>query len=101
MELVSTRSIVTSATSRRSPAADVQQFAGSRLDAKTTSVIIVGNAKDFLAGATAEVSTGRSDSDGGTGPEHCAAQEETADELVEGSEHAESQGIKGVKGEYL
>jgi zinc protease len=29
-------------------AADVQSFAGSRLDAKTTSVVIVGNAKDFL-----------------------------------------------------
>ena len=27
---------------------DVQQFAGSRLDAKSTSVVIVGNAKDFL-----------------------------------------------------
>lgn len=29
-------------------AADVQRFAGSRLDAKTTSVVIVGNAADFL-----------------------------------------------------
>lgn len=27
---------------------DIQQFAGSRLDAKTTSIVIVGNAKDFL-----------------------------------------------------
>ena len=31
-------------------ASDVQRFAGSRLDAKTTSVIIVGNAKEFLPG---------------------------------------------------
>ncbi|HEV2885033.1 MAG TPA: pitrilysin family protein [Pyrinomonadaceae bacterium] len=29
-------------------AADVQRFAGSHLDAKTTSVVIVGNAKEFL-----------------------------------------------------
>ena len=29
-------------------ASDVQEFAGSHLDAKTTSVIVVGNAKDFL-----------------------------------------------------
>lgn len=29
-------------------AADVQQFAGSRLDAKSTSIVIVGNAADFL-----------------------------------------------------
>jgi zinc protease len=29
-------------------ASDVQQFAGSRLDAKMTSVVIVGNAKEFL-----------------------------------------------------
>ncbi len=28
--------------------ADVQSFAGSRLDSKSTSIIIVGNAKDFL-----------------------------------------------------
>jgi zinc protease len=29
-------------------ASDVQRFAGSHLDAKTTSVVIVGNAKEFL-----------------------------------------------------
>lgn len=29
-------------------ASDVQRFAGSHLDAKTTSIIIVGNAKEFL-----------------------------------------------------
>lgn len=29
-------------------AADVQRFAGSRLDAKATSIVIVGNAKEFL-----------------------------------------------------
>jgi len=29
-------------------ASDVQKFAGARLDAKTTSIVIVGNAKDFL-----------------------------------------------------
>jgi zinc protease len=29
-------------------AADVQRFAGSRLDAKTTNIVIVGNAKEFL-----------------------------------------------------
>jgi len=29
-------------------AADVQRFAGSHLDAKTTSIVIVGNAKEFL-----------------------------------------------------
>jgi len=29
-------------------AADVQRFASARLDAKTTSIVIVGNAKDFL-----------------------------------------------------
>jgi len=28
---------------------DVQRFAGKRLDAKTTSIVIVGNAKEFLA----------------------------------------------------
>ncbi len=33
---------------QRITAADVQRFAGSRLDAKTTSVVIVGNASDFL-----------------------------------------------------
>ncbi len=30
-------------------ASDVQRFAGSRLDAKATSIVIVGNAKEFLA----------------------------------------------------
>ncbi|MGH9933441.1 MAG: M16 family metallopeptidase [Pyrinomonadaceae bacterium] len=30
-------------------ASDVQGFAGSHLDAKTTSIVIVGNAKEFLA----------------------------------------------------
>ena len=29
-------------------ASDVQGFAGSHLDAKTTSVVVVGNAKEFL-----------------------------------------------------
>ena len=29
-------------------ASDVQKFAGAHLDAKTTSIVIVGNAKDFL-----------------------------------------------------
>jgi zinc protease len=29
-------------------ASDVQQFAGSHLDAKTTSIVVVGNAKEFL-----------------------------------------------------
>lgn len=29
-------------------AADIQKFAGSRLDAKTTNIVVVGNAKDFL-----------------------------------------------------
>jgi zinc protease len=29
-------------------AADIEKFAGSRLDAKTTNIVIVGNAKDFL-----------------------------------------------------
>jgi len=29
-------------------ASDVQEFAGSHLDAKTTSIVIVGNAKEFL-----------------------------------------------------
>jgi zinc protease len=29
-------------------AADIQKFAGARLDAKTTNIVIVGNAKDFL-----------------------------------------------------
>jgi zinc protease len=29
-------------------ASDVQKFAGARLDAKATSIVIVGNAKDFL-----------------------------------------------------
>ena len=29
--------------------ADVQQFAGTKLDAKTSNIIIVGNAKAFLS----------------------------------------------------
>ena len=29
-------------------AADVQRFAGSHLDAKTTNIVIVGNASDFV-----------------------------------------------------
>ncbi len=50
--------------------ADIQKFAGTRLDAKTSNIIIVGNAKVFLAGVEEEVSERGSDSGRGSGSEY-------------------------------
>ena len=50
------RSIDTSNNVQAVTTADIQKFAGTRLDAKTSNIIIVGNAKYVFAGVAEEVS---------------------------------------------